>query len=524
MENKRSPDYNNCKKISFFTTTSYLCFDHFLKTKLYSLILDRISIEVSRLGNNHTMGLEDQEESVGKELILCNKNSSIIPFLKASLLSHEVSYVDLKLFLECYISHVRIIGDACAISFGSGLFLVVPCTSECLYSHASFQDSLLNNGAKFDPSCNDFGLLNNASFVDPNIVGFELQCSLITSGFLSFLSPGTRKYPSGSHCKREIDCGYWNATGEDRDVKLASTVIGKKKTLVFHTGQALKGQRQVLPLSQYQNSHNEVTYIKCQVVTVNVIISQGDRRQKLAHQVVDDYLADFLDEPVECRSLLSGSSLRQAVNWMLEFETFVEVSKMDSDKLKSPSQTTIATAVEKKELPDELVEIDLIGCQKIGRWRWKSIPLMPLQEQLLHMILVPVKKILPIGNRISISKLMYNNVRPSKEDYFPFVESTSNFKHTYHHGLCFLLRKNIIIDQVHAMSLSINSLENYENPPTGYVHSRKANSIKTTSMFSILSYEGTAVYTSPSTSIHVMNSSVSDWDASPFCVLETVQN
>ncbi|KAI5666887.1 hypothetical protein M9H77_16740 [Catharanthus roseus] len=464
MENKRSLDYNNYKKISFFTAISYLFFDHFLKTKLHSLILDRISLE----------------------LILFNKNSSIISFLKPSLLSHEVSYVDLKLFLESYISHVSIIGDVCTIYFGSGLFLVVPCTSECLPSHASFEDSLLNNGAKFDPSCNDFGLLNDASFVDPNIVSFELQCSLITSGFLSFLSPRTRKYPNGSQCKREIDCGYWNATGEDRDVKLASTVIGKKKTLVFHTGRAPKGQRQVLALSQYQNSHDEVPYVKYQVVTVNLIISQDDRRRKL---VVDDYLADFLDEPVECRSILSGSSLRQAVNWMLEFETFVE----------------------KNELPDELVEIDLIGCQKIGRWRWKSIPLMPLLEQLFH--------------RISIGKLIYNSsgkigstnllefhsaiiprCSPSKEDYFLFVESTSNFKCTYHHGLCFLLRKNIIMDQVHAMSLSINPLvcieENYENPPTGYVHSRKTNSIETTSMFSVVSYGGAAVYTSPSMSNH----------------------
>ncbi|KAI5649298.1 hypothetical protein M9H77_35303 [Catharanthus roseus] len=56
------------------------------------------------LGRTHIMELEDQEASIGKELILSHENSSMSPFLNPSLLSNEVFYVYLKLFLESYIS------------------------------------------------------------------------------------------------------------------------------------------------------------------------------------------------------------------------------------------------------------------------------------------------------------------------------------------------------------------------------------------------------------------------------------
>ncbi|KAI5668826.1 hypothetical protein M9H77_18679 [Catharanthus roseus] len=52
-----------------------------------------------------------------------------------SLVCYEVSLVGLELFLESYLSHVSIYGDLCAISFSSGLFLIVPYVSKCLSSY-----------------------------------------------------------------------------------------------------------------------------------------------------------------------------------------------------------------------------------------------------------------------------------------------------------------------------------------------------------------------------------------------------
>ncbi|KAI5667762.1 hypothetical protein M9H77_17615 [Catharanthus roseus] len=179
-------DYNINKTINFFDPTFDLCFGPFLrgaKWNFFALIFYRNSLEhpctwTSKLRRNHTMKSEDQGEIFGKELFQCHENSSLSPFLNPSLLFNEVSYEELKLFLASYISHVSIIGDVYVISFGGGLFLVMPCTSKCLSSYASLEDSLMDSGVKFNPSCYCFGMLNDASLVDPNDVGFELRYTL----------------------------------------------------------------------------------------------------------------------------------------------------------------------------------------------------------------------------------------------------------------------------------------------------------------------------------------------------------
>ncbi|KAI5676018.1 hypothetical protein M9H77_06968 [Catharanthus roseus] len=83
----------------------------------------------------------------------------------------------LELFLQSYLSQVSIYGDLCAISFGGGLFLVVPYVSKCLSSHAFLEDSLLHSGSILGLSCHDFGVLNNAS-IESIVIGFGLDGAL----------------------------------------------------------------------------------------------------------------------------------------------------------------------------------------------------------------------------------------------------------------------------------------------------------------------------------------------------------
>ncbi|XP_058108978.1 NAC domain-containing protein 89-like [Magnolia sinica] len=85
-----------------------------------------------------------------------------------------------------------------------------------------------------------------------------------------FFTPRGKKYPKGSKTNRATEAGYWKATGKERAIKSGSSLIGMKRTLVFHKGRAPKGQRTDWVMHEYCVKGNQLdgpkdTFVLCRL-------------------------------------------------------------------------------------------------------------------------------------------------------------------------------------------------------------------------------------------------------------------
>ncbi|XP_047342367.1 NAC domain-containing protein 82-like [Impatiens glandulifera] len=78
--------------------------------------------------------------------------------------------------------------------------------------------------------------------------------ALLKTGDLEwlFFCPKEMKYGTGIRFNRAVEGGYWKSTGRDRPVRQDEAAVGMIKTLVFHIGQAPKGDRTNWVIHEYR--------------------------------------------------------------------------------------------------------------------------------------------------------------------------------------------------------------------------------------------------------------------------------
>ncbi|XP_060210409.1 NAC domain-containing protein 78-like [Lycium barbarum] len=112
-----------------------------------------------------------------------------------------------------------------------------------------------------------------------------------------FFSMLDKKYGNGARTNRATEQGYWKTTGKDRAVQHKFQVVGMKKTLVYHSGRAPKGQRTNWVMHEYRLVDEELD--KAGIPQVAFVLCRVFQKSGAGPKNGERYGAPFVEEEWE---------------------------------------------------------------------------------------------------------------------------------------------------------------------------------------------------------------------------------
>nr|DAD39915.1 TPA_asm: hypothetical protein HUJ06_014238 [Nelumbo nucifera] len=130
-----------------------------------------------------------------------------------------------------------------------------------------------------------------------------------------FFCPRDKKYANGPRTNRATEIGYWKTTGKDRAICHNSQIVGMKKTLIFHTGRAPRGNRTDWVMHEYRLEDRDLVnagisqgaYVLCKIFQKSGI-GPKNGEQYGAPFKEEDWDDDVVNEPFSAPTAEPGSS------------------------------------------------------------------------------------------------------------------------------------------------------------------------------------------------------------------------
>ncbi|KAL8227180.1 hypothetical protein R6Q57_017012 [Mikania cordata] len=126
-----------------------------------------------------------------------------------------------------------------------------------------------------------------------------------------FFCQRDRKYPTGMRTNRATDSGYWKATGKDKEILKKGKsdegkLVGMKKTLVFYTGRAPKGEKTNWVMHEFRlegdfsyynmSRASKDEWVVCRIVQKNTEIKRNMSTDNGVSRI-NSFVDELLDSP-----------------------------------------------------------------------------------------------------------------------------------------------------------------------------------------------------------------------------------